>query len=91
MYYGYFIRHLTYFLGRFNEIQVTDPSSQTNGILSARIDTRIKLCVTFRSSSILENTENTLSARRVPWNRAILEVLFGTERSWQSDYSQECL
>jgi len=37
--------------GRFHEIQVTDPSSQTNGILSARIDTRIKLCVTFRPGS----------------------------------------
>ena len=39
------------FFGRFNEIRVTDPSSQANGILSARIDTRIKLCMTFRPGS----------------------------------------
>jgi len=34
-------------LGRFNEIQVTGPLFQVNGVLSARIDTRIKLCMTF--------------------------------------------
>ena len=32
---------------RFGEIQVTDPRSQTNGVLRARIDTRIKLHITF--------------------------------------------
>ena len=48
--YVLWLLHLTSnpFLGRFNGIQVTHPSSQVNGVLSARIDTRIKLCVTFR-------------------------------------------
>ena len=45
--------HLTSnpFLDRFNEIQVTDPPSQANGVLSIRIDTRIKLCVSFHPGS----------------------------------------
>jgi len=34
-------------LCRFNGIQVTDPSFQVNGVLSARIDTRIKIYMTF--------------------------------------------
>ena len=38
-------------LGRFNGIHVTHPSSQVNGVLSARIDTRIKLCVSFHPGS----------------------------------------
>ena len=36
---------------RFNEIRLTDPSSQANGMLSARIDTRIKLHISFQPSS----------------------------------------
>ena len=36
---------------RFNEIQVTDPSSQVNGVLSARIDTGIKLHIAFLPGS----------------------------------------
>ena len=51
--YVLWLLHLTSnpFLGRFNEIQVTDPSSQANGCLSVRIDTRIKLCVSFHPGS----------------------------------------
>jgi len=51
IYYGYF--HLTSnpFLRRFDQIQVTDPSFQVNGVLSARIDTRIKLCMIFHPGS----------------------------------------
>jgi len=47
--YVLWLPHLTSnpFLCRFNGIQVTDPSFQVNGVLLARIDTRIKLCVTF--------------------------------------------
>ena len=45
--------HLTSnpFLGRFNGIQVTNPSSPVNGVLSVRIDTRIKLRVSFHPGS----------------------------------------
>jgi hypothetical protein len=39
------------FLNRFNEIQVTDPSFQANGVLLVRIDTRIKLRVSFHPGS----------------------------------------
>ena len=51
--------HLTSnpFLGRFNGIQVTHPSSQVNGVLSARIDTRIKLRVSFRPGSPIQFLE----------------------------------
>jgi len=49
--------HLTsnLFLGSFDKIQVTDPSFQTNGVLSARIDTRIKLCVSFHPGSSVQS------------------------------------
>jgi len=40
---------------RFDEIQITDPSSQANGVLSARIDTRIKLCVSFHPGSPVQS------------------------------------
>ena len=45
--------HLTSypFLGRLNGIQVTAPSSQANGVLSARIDTRIELRLSFHPDS----------------------------------------
>ena len=45
--------HLTsdQFLGRFNGIQVTNPSIKANRVLSARIDTRIKLTVFFGPDS----------------------------------------
>ena len=48
--------HLTSnrYLGRFNEIQVTNPSFKANGVLSARIDTRIKLRVSFLPGSPVE-------------------------------------
>jgi len=51
--YVLWLLHLTsnLFLGRFNGIQVTGPSFQANGVLSARVDTRIKLCVTFHPGS----------------------------------------
>lgn len=39
---------------RFNQIRVTDPSSQANGILSARIDTRIKLHISFHPGSSIQ-------------------------------------
>jgi hypothetical protein len=39
---------------RFNEIRLTDPSSQANGTLSARIDTRIKLHISFQSGSSVQ-------------------------------------
>ena len=38
-------------LGRFDGIQVTAPSSQANGVLSARIDTRIELRLCFHPDS----------------------------------------
>ena len=41
-------------LRRFNEIRVTDPSAQANGILSARIDTRIKLHISFHPGSSIQ-------------------------------------
>ena len=45
--------HLTSnrFLGRFNRLQVINPSVKANGVLSARIDTRIKLSVFFGPDS----------------------------------------
>ena len=45
--------HLTSnpFPGRFNGIQVINPSSPVNGVLSVRIDTRIKLRVSFHPGS----------------------------------------
>ena len=48
--------HLTsnLFLGRFDKIQVTDPSSQGSGVLFARIDTRIKLRISFRPGSPIQ-------------------------------------
>ena len=48
--------HLTddLILCRFHEIRVTDPASQANGILSARIDTRIKLHVSFHPGSPIQ-------------------------------------
>ena len=48
--------HLTdeLILCRFNEIRVTNPSSQANGILSARIDTRIKLHISFHPGSSIQ-------------------------------------
>ena len=51
--YVLWLLHLTSnpFLGRFNGIQVTHPSFQVNGVLSARIDTRIKLRLSFRPGS----------------------------------------
>jgi hypothetical protein len=38
-------------LCRFNEIRIIEPSSQENGILSARIDTRIRLHMSFHPGS----------------------------------------
>ena len=38
-------------LDRFDRIQVTGSSPQVNGVLSVRIDTRIKLLVSFRPGS----------------------------------------
>jgi len=55
--YVLWLPHLTSnpFLCRFNAIQVTDPSVQANGVLSARIDTRIKLCVSFHPGSSVQS------------------------------------
>jgi hypothetical protein len=39
---------------RFNEIQVTKPLSQANGVLSARINTRIKLDISFHPGSPIQ-------------------------------------
>ena len=54
--YVLWLLHLTSnsFPARFNGIQVTHPSSQVNGVLSARIDTRIKLRVSFRPGSLVQ-------------------------------------
>ena len=41
-------------LCRSDEIRVTDPSYQANGILLARIDTRIKLHISFHPSSSIQ-------------------------------------
>ena len=54
--YVLWLLHLTSnpFLGRFNKILVTKPSSQANGVLSARVDTKIKLCVSFNAGSTVQ-------------------------------------
>jgi hypothetical protein len=54
--YVLWLLHLTSnpFLDRINEIQVTDPSFQANGVLSVRIDTRIKLRVSFHPGSSIQ-------------------------------------
>ena len=54
--YVLWLLHLTSnpFLGRFNGIQVTHPSSQVNGVLSARIDTRIKFRASFHPGPLVQ-------------------------------------
>ena len=44
-------------LCRFNGVHVINPSSQANGVLSARIDTRIKLRVSFHPGSSVQFLE----------------------------------
>ena len=48
--------HLTsdQYSGRFDGIQVTNPTFEVDGVLSARIDTRIKLRMSFRPGSPVE-------------------------------------
>jgi hypothetical protein len=59
---------------RFNEIWLTDPSSQANGTLSARIDTRIKLRISFQSCS-------SVQFLKIPKTPSVHEDRAGPERS----------
>ena len=54
--YVLWLLHLTSnpYFGRFDRIKVTGSSPQANGVLSVRIDTRIKLLVSFRPGSLVQ-------------------------------------
>ena len=70
--------HLTsnQFLGSFNGIQVTKPSIEANGVLSARINTRIKLSVFF-------GPDSPVKFLKIPKTPSVHEDCPTPEGSWK--------